>query len=102
MTAVRYHLLSYFFFLMIRHPPRSTLFPYRTLFRSYWPPQFPIDRPDCVGAAGATSTLTVHGTWFCPAVPTGAHATLSGSTVTVFVEWAYSGPPPCEIGRAHA
>src|SRR6476620_12141974 len=23
-----------FFFLMIRHPPRSTLFPYTTLFRS--------------------------------------------------------------------
>src|SRR5258708_24216630 len=27
------HLL--FFFLMIRRPPRSTLFPYTTLFRSY-------------------------------------------------------------------
>src|SRR6266705_4302485 len=26
----------YFFFLMIRRPPRSTLFPYTTLFRSYW------------------------------------------------------------------
>src|SRR2546430_16921360 len=28
----RYHL--HFFFLMIRRPPRSTLFPYTTLFRS--------------------------------------------------------------------
>src|SRR5258708_30800865 len=30
-------ILSYlfFFFLMIRRPPRSTLFPYTTLFRSY-------------------------------------------------------------------
>src|SRR5436853_6437440 len=30
------HLLffSFFFFLMIRRPPRSTLFPYTTLFRS--------------------------------------------------------------------
>src|SRR3712207_7839468 len=27
-------LLRYFFFLMIRRPPRSTLFPYTTLFRS--------------------------------------------------------------------
>src|SRR5207249_10407445 len=27
-------LLSIFFFLMIRRPPRSTLFPYTTLFRS--------------------------------------------------------------------
>src|SRR2546429_3879610 len=30
------HFLFSFFFLMIRRPPRSTLFPYTTLFRS-WP-----------------------------------------------------------------
>src|SRR5256885_7989264 len=29
-----YFLSSFFFFLMIRRPPRSTLFPYTTLFRS--------------------------------------------------------------------
>src|SRR2546430_17270351 len=29
--------LSFFFFLMIRRPPRSTLFPYTTLFRSNLP-----------------------------------------------------------------
>src|SRR5688572_32434569 len=28
------HICSFFFFLMIRRPPRSTLFPYTTLFRS--------------------------------------------------------------------
>src|SRR5215203_7089631 len=28
----------FFFFLMIRRPPRSTLFPYTTLFRSRRPP----------------------------------------------------------------
>src|SRR5690242_20969910 len=28
--------LSLFFFLMIRRPPRSTLFPYTTLFRSHF------------------------------------------------------------------
>src|SRR3712207_8747215 len=28
-------LMRYFFLLMIRRPPRSTLFPYTTLFRSY-------------------------------------------------------------------
>src|SRR2546430_15714414 len=28
-------LCSFFFFLMIRRPPRSTLFPYTTLFRSF-------------------------------------------------------------------
>src|SRR5215216_7111471 len=28
--------ICFFFFLMIRRPPRSTLFPYTTLFRSRW------------------------------------------------------------------
>src|SRR3712207_9032951 len=31
-SEVRYY--GFFFFLMIRRPPRSTLFPYTTLFRS--------------------------------------------------------------------
>src|SRR2546421_6038655 len=31
---IRLFILSHFFFLMIRRPPRSTLFPYTTLFRS--------------------------------------------------------------------
>src|SRR5258707_5966036 len=43
------HPVSCFFFLMIRRPPRSTLFPYTTLFRSMkrigvktpiWPPAY--------------------------------------------------------------
>src|SRR3712207_7064879 len=36
-----------FFFLMIRRPPRSTLFPYTTLFRSrltWWPKWTPASR----------------------------------------------------------
>src|SRR6266436_8119236 len=41
MSVVRYFL---FFFLMIRRPPRSTLFPYTTLFRSPRP-----DRPALPG-----------------------------------------------------
>src|SRR3712207_7638071 len=32
-------MLLHFFFLMIRRPPRSTLFPYTTLFRSTEPPK---------------------------------------------------------------
>src|SRR2546429_3448131 len=40
-----------FFFLMIRRPPRSTLFPYTTLFRS---PSSPIVR---LGAQGAPMRL---------------------------------------------
>src|SRR2546430_7420293 len=31
---IHYLCLLFFFFLMIRRPPRSTLFPYTTLFRS--------------------------------------------------------------------
>src|SRR5215211_8536419 len=43
MIAVDFHFLlrvcvdALFFFLMIRRPPRSTLFPYTTLFRSAAP-----------------------------------------------------------------
>src|SRR3712207_8142894 len=40
-------MLCRFFFLMIRRPPRSTLFPYTTLFRSL------IDRGGPFDAAGA-------------------------------------------------
>src|SRR2546426_10848311 len=34
MHACQIHVPLIFFFLMIRRPPRSTLFPYTTLFRS--------------------------------------------------------------------
>src|SRR5476649_2994861 len=34
-----------FFFLMIRRPPRSTLFPYTTLFRSVWATAYPGPAP---------------------------------------------------------
>src|SRR3712207_6959643 len=33
-TVVYFNMTLFFFFLMIRRPPRSTLFPYTTLFRS--------------------------------------------------------------------
>src|SRR5256885_12810216 len=36
------HLALFFFFLMIRRPPRSTLFPYTTLFRSSRVRQSPV------------------------------------------------------------
>src|SRR2546430_9850216 len=42
-----------FFFLMIRRPPRSTLFPYPTLFRSLWHGE-PAPAP-----AGAASAVPV-------------------------------------------
>src|SRR2546429_7680284 len=34
LTSIIYTAGHFFFFLMIRRPPRSTLFPYTTLFRS--------------------------------------------------------------------
>src|SRR5216683_3505192 len=41
-----------FFFLMIRRPPRSTLFPYTTLFRSSrWQPVEPAEQDQVAGAA---------------------------------------------------
>src|SRR6185436_20507661 len=42
-------MLTFFFFLMIRRPPRSTLFPYTTLFRSAaGSANHPLDvQPDC-------------------------------------------------------
>src|SRR2546429_9774686 len=59
-----YHFL--FFFLMIRRPPRSTLFPYTTLFRS---------TSFCtIASAGgrATSRPDSHGIW------TGEHGLAAG------------------------
>src|SRR5437870_8347515 len=37
-------LIDHFFFLMIRRPPRSTLFPYTTLFRSHLREILKVDR----------------------------------------------------------
>src|SRR5256885_14476524 len=42
----------FFFFLMIRRPPRSTLFPYTTLFRSH-----PAEEA-CAGAASVPMVMT--------------------------------------------
>src|SRR5256886_7562541 len=65
-----------FFFLMIRRPPRSTLFPYTTLFRSQWQQFFhggrysntPIWSPDYVKLAEigrATSELQSQSNLVC-------------------------------------
>src|SRR5437867_13012330 len=36
LIVIMFFVLCFIFFLMIRRPPRSTLFPYTTLFRSRW------------------------------------------------------------------
>src|SRR2546425_3961642 len=51
----------FFFFLMIRRPPRSTLFPYTTLFRSiWWPasPNMPGERNSDVAVVGLQAPLS--------------------------------------------
>src|SRR5260221_7934148 len=76
-------LWSVFFFLMIRRPPRSTLFPYTTLFRSpvsgafccRWPQEPPIGRrwtspisntcPACDRSEEHTSELQSHSDLVC-------------------------------------
>src|SRR5438034_6686616 len=58
----------FFFFLMIRRPPRSTLFPYTTLFRSVIHLERPPERGMLgVGVAAAASNSTA-------LAPTLAHA----------------------------
>src|SRR5256885_14883392 len=59
------HTHLFFFFLMIRRPPRSTLFPYTTLFRS--------------GAAGAIGGIT--GTWNGPVAAITLRASITPSDV---------------------
>src|SRR6266478_4622348 len=51
-----------FFFLMIRRPPRSTLFPYTTLFRSAWGVRWRVWRRDA--HSGANGRVGPHPT--CP------------------------------------
>src|SRR5258707_9705819 len=44
---------------MIRRPPRSTLFPYTTLFRSYQPPSFRIGGAITVVTLGTVVLLAI-------------------------------------------
>src|SRR3712207_8804363 len=64
--------MSSFFFLMIRRPPRSTLFPYTTLFRSPWRSQTsPANDGDPMSSAGAcANTARTSSRWVVQQVPT--------------------------------
>src|SRR2546429_5981089 len=48
---------------MIRRPPRSTLFPYTTLFRSGLIPDNPITDYDAGGAAGLQAIMDITPKW---------------------------------------
>src|SRR2546430_2779743 len=55
------HVSRLFFFLMIRRPPRSTLFPYTTLFRSHLVPSLRREGPVRVVLVRACEPLTIFG-----------------------------------------
>src|SRR2546425_8961120 len=66
-----YFLFSFFFFLMIRRPPRSTLFPYTTLFRSLRRalgrrPARPLGRDGHGGVVHHPHQLGEEGRWLLP------------------------------------
>src|SRR2546430_11986510 len=52
----------FFFFLMIRRPPRSTLFPYTTLFRSSRGFVLTQERRDCPHSAPRSARAVAHPT----------------------------------------
>src|SRR5450432_4943485 len=55
-SAIVFGSFCFFFFLMIRRPPRSTLFPYTTLFRSArWRPRHSVCRCASPGRSMARS-----------------------------------------------
>src|SRR3712207_8573975 len=56
---------------MIRRPPRSTLFPYTTLFRSASTPSWPASSPPGSGAGGAwpSSSSASSSSWTPPTSP---------------------------------
>src|SRR3712207_8689877 len=67
-------IIRFFFFLMIRRPPRSTLFPYTTLFRSSAPRRWA--RP-----CGTASARTLRSAFYClfTTTPCSARTTRSRS-----------------------
>src|SRR3712207_9515700 len=58
MYTVFLEFLLFFFFLMIRRPPRSTLFPYTTLFRSRLRVSEALTLPFCRGCYPRATTAS--------------------------------------------
>src|SRR5215211_7743614 len=60
LEGVSHFCLFFFFFLRIRRPPRSTLFPYTTLFRSHLATWRRLPNPADWGVTPATARLLTH------------------------------------------
>src|SRR3712207_5171086 len=65
MNSILLRVTNFFFFLMIRRPPRSTLFPYTTLFRAVERPEalarVPVDATTGVDSAKAAEIVDAAG-----------------------------------------
>src|SRR3712207_8069234 len=72
-----------FFFLMIRRPPRSTLFPYTTLFRSHVGHTKAGEWLEYTINVGKTSTYSLVAQWSAGDGPGGTyHVEIDGANVT--------------------
>src|SRR3712207_9470930 len=54
---------KHFFFLMIRRPPRSTLFPYTTLFRSSLEQQMMLQMPPATSSSASSASGSISVFW---------------------------------------
>src|SRR3712207_9565112 len=72
----------FFFFLMIRRPPRSTLFPYTTLFRSGFAALRSLSQRSRYVLSGVLTLVRVLETWGArwPILPIHSHAEIGKST----------------------
>src|SRR2546426_7370702 len=96
-----YYLVLSFFFLMIRRPPRSTLFPYTTLFRSRDAGGNVLTGRVISWGSSNTTVATVSGSGLVTGVTAGAvtiTATSEGKNGTAAVTVA-APPPPAGCGN---
>src|SRR6266853_1207214 len=73
-----FYIFFSFFFLMIRRPPRSTLFPYTTLFRS---------SSSRRTSAGAPSAITIAAGWTANSLPSIPKSSPSSNAARCAISW---------------
>src|SRR2546425_4813160 len=99
-----------FFFLMIRRPPRSTLFPYTTLFRSPKGGRVPYEPGFIRGLSAERETPASTGRvgvagWTAPNTPVGSPLSGWGEIngwFAIGLSVTLDGPPPVRSGRPPA